>query len=120
MKTGVEVALIGAVAAAVVAVVGGIQGSISAYYQNKSDALKERLDVAKEQVDKMSGMSGEDQRRNERLRMLIRFGVIADPKGEICLLYNLNELSEAEKQNSNLVKILTLPKNGQCPIPVLV
>ena len=115
MKTGLQVALVGAIAVVVVALVGGIQGSISAYFQNKSDTLKERMEVVKDQVDKM--FPEEDQRRNERLRMLIRFGVIADPKGEICSLYQLNVKTKAEA-NPNLP--LTLPPNGKCPIPVLV
>jgi hypothetical protein len=117
MKTGVEVALIGAVAAAAVAVVGGIQGSISAYYQNKSDVLKERLTVAKDEVDKLFPAQSEDQLRNERLRTLIRFGLISDPNGDLCTFYKLDTISSAESQNSNLVQILTMQK---CPIPVLV
>ena len=117
MKTGLQVALVGAIAAVAVAVVGGIQGSISAYFQKQSDILKERLEVSKEQVDKMFPEAEEDQRRNERLRMLIRFGLIADPNGEICSFYQLNQKTAVEK-NPNLP--LTIPPDGKCPIPVLV
>jgi hypothetical protein len=77
----VQSAAIGAAAALAIALVGAIQGSISAYYQSRADNDRLREDILRTIIFEPDAV------RADAAKRFIQAGLIEDKDGAICMAF---------------------------------